>query len=47
MDFLNHIPNTVENNTTLVSLDVTNLYTNIPHNLGLEAISFWMDKQGH
>lgn len=47
MDFLNHLPKTVENNTTLVSFDVTSLYTNIPHNLGLEAISFWMDKQGH
>lgn len=38
----------MENNTTLVSFDVTSLYDfDIPHNFGLEAISFWMDKQGH
>ncbi|XP_062576664.1 uncharacterized protein LOC134238563 [Saccostrea cucullata] len=44
MDFLNHIPESIEENTKLVSFDVTSLYTNIPHNLGLEAISFWIDK---
>ena len=44
MDFLRHIPDTVEENTLLVSFDVTSLYTNIPHNLGLEAISYWIDR---
>ena len=44
MDFLNHIPKTVQPETTLVSFDVVSLYTNIPHNLGLEAIDFWLEK---
>ena len=47
MDFLHHIPDTVKEDTTLVSFDVTSLYTNIPHTLGLEAISFWLDKHGN
>lgn len=44
LDFLNHIPNTVKDNTHLVSFDVTSLYTNIPHNLGVEAIDYWINK---
>jgi hypothetical protein len=44
MHFLSHIPDTVEENTLIVSFDVTRLYTNIPHNLGLEAISYWIDR---
>ena len=44
MDFLSYIPDTVDENTQMVSFDVTSLYTNIPHNLGLEAIAFWIDK---
>ncbi|XP_062587971.1 uncharacterized protein LOC134249655 [Saccostrea cucullata] len=44
LDFLGHIPDTVELNTEMVSFDVTSLYTNIPHTLGLEAIAFWIDK---
>ena len=47
LDFLNHIPDTVDVNTKMVSFDVTSLYTNIPHTLGLEAIAFWMDKHHH
>jgi hypothetical protein len=34
MDFLHHIPDT---DITLSSFDVTNLYTNIPHTLGLKV----------
>ncbi|XP_062610424.1 uncharacterized protein LOC134272191 [Saccostrea cucullata] len=44
MDFLNYIPQNVDPNTILVSFDVTSLYTNIPHTLGLEAVSYWIDK---
>ena len=44
IDFLNYIPENVNKNTLLVSFDVTNLYSNISHNLGLEAINYWLDK---
>ena len=30
--------------TTLVMFDVKSLYTSIPHDYGLEAISFWIEK---
>ncbi|XP_036365358.1 uncharacterized protein LOC118766193 [Octopus sinensis] len=44
IDFLTHIPNTVPENTILARFDVTNLYTNIPHTLGLEGIKQWVEK---
>ena len=44
IDFLSYIPNTVDENAILVSFDVTRLYTNISHELGLEAIKFWLEK---
>ena len=43
-DFLNHLPETVNTNSKLVSFDVVSLYTNIPHDLGIEAIKFWLKK---
>ena len=44
IDFLNYIPKSVPSNTLLVSFDVVNLYTNIPHELGIEAITSWQSK---
>lgn len=44
LDFLNYIPNSVNEGTLLVSFDVTSLYTNIPHELGIEAIKYWLEK---
>ncbi|XP_029652811.1 uncharacterized protein LOC115225978 [Octopus sinensis] len=41
---LNHLPNTVKEGTLLVSFDVVNLYTNTPHDSGIEAITFWLEK---
>ncbi|XP_029654788.1 uncharacterized protein LOC115228323 [Octopus sinensis] len=35
----NHLPNTVKEGTLLVSFDVVNLYTNIPHDYGIEAVT--------
>jgi len=29
---------------TIVSFDVVSLYSNIPHDLGIEAIKYWLDK---
>ena len=34
LEFLRHLPDRVESNTTLVTLDVVNLYTNITARLG-------------
>lgn len=34
----------VQPDDILVSFDVTNLYSNIPHELGLEAFKHWIDK---
>ena len=43
-DFLNKLPEQVDPQSMLVSFDVVNLYSNIPHDLGVEAISFWLNK---
>ncbi|XP_036357571.1 uncharacterized protein LOC118762697 [Octopus sinensis] len=44
LDMLNYLPNTINEGTLLVSFDVVNLYTNIPHDYGIEAITFWLEK---
>lgn len=44
VDFLNTIPEKINPQSILVSFDVTNLYSNIPHDLGLTAIEHWIDK---
>ena len=44
VDFLNTIPEKINPESILVSFDVTNLYSNIPHELGLTAIEWWLDK---
>ena len=41
MDFLNYLPDEVEEHTLLVSFDVVSLYTSIPHDL--TAIEYWID----
>ena len=44
IDFLNFIPKIVPTHTKLVSFDIVSLYTNIPHSLGLESISYRLNK---
>ena len=44
LEFLRHLPDHVESNTTLVTLDVVNLYTNITARLGQEALCYWIEK---
>jgi hypothetical protein len=41
--FLETLPKTVDNDSTLTTFDVTSLYTNIPHDLGYQAIEYWID----
>ena len=43
-DFLQKIPENIEDNSILVTFDVENLYSSIPHDLDLEAIDFWLSK---
>lgn len=44
VDFLNTLPKQVSQDSVFVSFDATNLYSNIPHELGLEAIEYWLDR---
>ena len=44
LDFLNHLPKSVENDSLLVTYDVNSLCTNIPHDAGIEGIIFWLEK---
>ena len=43
-NFLKKCKRKLTKNSRLVSFDVTSLYTNIPHKLGLKAIEYWLDK---
>ena len=43
-DFLKKCERNLTKNSKLVSFDVTSLYTNTPHELGLKAIGYWLDK---
>ena len=44
IDFLSHLPTTTDINARLVSFDVTSLYTSIPHDLGIAAVKYWVEK---
>ena len=43
-DFLNQLPRKVNPSDILITMDIVSLYTNIPHQLGLEALEFWLKK---
>jgi hypothetical protein len=36
---------TVNPNSELISFDVVSLYSNIPHDLGISAITFWLENK--
>ena len=40
----NSIPQKIDFDTLIVTFDVTNLYSNIPHELEKQGISYWIDK---
>ena len=42
-DFLNNLPDRVPPSTLLASFDIEALYSNIPHELGLEAVKYWLE----
>ena len=43
-DFLNNLPTTVPNDTILASSDIESLYSNIPHDLDIGAVNYWIYK---
>ena len=43
IDFLKFLPTVMSENDIFVSFDVTSLYSNISHELGLKAIKYWLD----
>ena len=49
IDFLSKLPRDLPHDTSfsLTALDVTSLYTNIDHGLGLEALKYWVQKLRH
>ena len=43
-DFLNNLPETVPPHTILATFDIEAIYSNILHDLGLEAVKYWLEK---
>ncbi|CAG2214510.1 unnamed protein product [Mytilus edulis] len=43
LEFLNHLPKTVNPNSELITFDIVSLYTNIPHELGITAVKYWLE----
>lgn len=44
MDFLNKLPASMDADNFFVTFDVINLYPSIPHDYGLTAITYWLEK---
>lgn len=45
--FVDSLPNMISQSSFLINLDVTSLYTIIPHDFGLYAIQYWLKKFPH
>jgi hypothetical protein len=43
IDFLTKIPKDINQNEIFATFDITSLYSNIPTDLGLEALEYWLD----
>ena len=43
-DFVRKFPKNIPANSRVVSCDVTSLYTNIPTDLGIKALDYWLTK---
>ena len=44
-DFIRSLPGKIDYGCELITCDIVSLYTSIPHDLGITAISFWYDFQ--
>ena len=47
LDFLNHLPKTINYEQTFVTFDVNNLYGSINHDLGRKGLLYWLEKHQH
>ncbi|XP_047138241.1 uncharacterized protein LOC124814495 isoform X1 [Hydra vulgaris] len=43
-NFLRKIPRIMDSDSVILTCDIVNLYTSIPHDLGLQALKFWVEK---
>ena len=46
-DFLRKFPRSLPTETDLYTCDIVSLYTNISHELGIQALSYWTEKLRH
>ena len=44
IDFLNHLPKHTGKCETFITSDIVSLYNNIPHDLGIEVLTFWLNR---
>ena len=44
-DFLRKLPTKIPFDSTIYSCDISSLYTSVPTELGIEAISYWLHKK--
>ena len=42
---MNKLPRHIAIPSELVSCDIVNLYTSIPHSLGMKAVEYWIEKE--
>ena len=42
LDILRYLPSEIDTSSLLVTFDVVNLYSNIPHEFGIEALDYWI-----
>ena len=44
-DYLGNLPHKIDYDSKLFGCDISSLYTSIPHELGLKAIKYWLEKK--
>ena len=44
IDFLNHLPKRIGECETFITFDTVSPYNNILHDLGIEALTFWLNR---
>ena len=44
IDFLNQLPKHIGKYEAFLYFDIVSLYNNIPHDLGIEALTFWLNR---